>query len=297
MIFASKYYFFNTYTGATELQAGTLSFNSIGNIGGGPSALGAPTTLENGIIRVGYATAANALTYTGSGHSTNRIIEMQGTTGGVTINSAGTGGLALSTIRGGNGGAKTLTLDGSSTGFENSAALITECAATLSVVKSGASAWVLTGTNSYTGTTTVNEGVLRLATGQALSGAFQFGSSNTIATAGTLVVQQDSSFGSFLAQTDSATNTSTLSIDSGKTLTINGTFVIGNNRGASTNTLLNSAGGGALVVTNPAINGVFAVGGTTSSSSQGNKAIADFSLLSSLSVSLDPPPAAPGHRR
>ena len=37
----------NTYTGPTSVNGMTLAFNSIGNIGGGPSALGAPATLAD----------------------------------------------------------------------------------------------------------------------------------------------------------------------------------------------------------------------------------------------------------
>ncbi|HXZ96337.1 MAG TPA: filamentous hemagglutinin N-terminal domain-containing protein, partial [Burkholderiales bacterium] len=40
----------NTYTGVTTVNAGTLSFNSIANVSGGSSALGAPTTVANGTI-------------------------------------------------------------------------------------------------------------------------------------------------------------------------------------------------------------------------------------------------------
>jgi fibronectin-binding autotransporter adhesin len=63
----------STYTGTTEIQAGTLSVNSITNVGGGASALGNASNAETGIIRMGLTTAATTLQYTGSGHSSNRV--------------------------------------------------------------------------------------------------------------------------------------------------------------------------------------------------------------------------------
>ena len=151
----------STYTGTTEIQAGTISFDTIGNVGGGASALGAPATVEDGIIRTGLTSTSVTLTYTGAGSSSDRIIGMQGTTGGLTINSNGTGALALGTIQSSNNGVKTLTLGGSSTGFVNSVALINEAVATINVSKTGAGTWVLNGANTYTGTTTAGAGVLR----------------------------------------------------------------------------------------------------------------------------------------
>ncbi|MEZ5387264.1 MAG: autotransporter-associated beta strand repeat-containing protein [Prosthecobacter sp.] len=157
----------NTYTDTTEIQAGTIVFDTIGNVGGGASSLGAPVTVEDGIIRTGLTTTSVTLTYTGSGSSTDRIIGMQGTTGGLTINSDGTGALALGTIQSSNNGAKTLTLGGAATGFVNSVALIHEAVATINVSKTGAGTWALNGANTYTGTTSAGGGVLRAGNSQA----------------------------------------------------------------------------------------------------------------------------------
>jgi autotransporter-associated beta strand protein len=141
----------NTYTGTTEIQAGTISFNTIGNVGGGASSLGAPATIENGIIRTGLTTVGATLTYTGAGSSSDRIIEMQGTTGGLTINANGTGALALGRIQTVVNGAKTLTLGGTSaTELINSISGIVEVGSALSVTKSGANTWVINGANTYT---------------------------------------------------------------------------------------------------------------------------------------------------
>lgn len=158
----------STYSGITEVQAGTLSFNSIGNVGGGASALGNPSTAENGIIRMGLTSTATALTYTGGGHSTDRVIGLQSTTGGVTINGNGTGALALGTIQTETAGAKTLTLGGTSLpAVINSTGAILESVATLSVTKSGTNTWAINGASTYTGATSAGAGVLRAGNNQA----------------------------------------------------------------------------------------------------------------------------------
>ena len=67
-----------------------------------------------------------------------------------------------------NGGNRTLTLTGSNTGANTFAMAIGEAYGTTSVFKSGAGKWVLTGTNTYTGTTTVSAGTLALGASNVL---------------------------------------------------------------------------------------------------------------------------------
>ncbi|MBA4019031.1 MAG: hypothetical protein C0483_17830 [Pirellula sp.] len=161
----------NTFSGPVELQSGTLSFASVDNVGGAASALGAPTTVESGIIRTGLTTTSVTLTYTGLGSVTDRIVEMQGTTGGLTINANGSGSLGLGTIRTITAGTKTLTLGGTSTGVDNSVNFIQEIVSTLNLSKTGTSTWVLLGPNTYTGTTTLTAGVLKVGSDASLSTA------------------------------------------------------------------------------------------------------------------------------
>lgn len=79
----------NTFTGPVEVQAGILSFDSIANVGAGASALGAPTTTEAGTLYMGAAGVVTTLNYTGTGHTSDRLVAMQGTTGGVVIDADG----------------------------------------------------------------------------------------------------------------------------------------------------------------------------------------------------------------
>ena len=63
----------NTYTGPTVLSGGFVYFNSIKNVGGGASALGAPTTVESGTL-----TTSARLFYTGPSTVTDRDIVLTG---------------------------------------------------------------------------------------------------------------------------------------------------------------------------------------------------------------------------
>lgn len=275
----------NTFTGPVEVQAGTLSFNSIANVGGGASALGAPTTVTSGTINMGLTTAATTLNYTGGGHSSDRLVALQGTTGGATIDADGSGALVLGGALGTTAGAKTLTLQGSSAAdVGNGIGIIEDGQATLGVLKADENLWVLNGSNTYTGATSVNNGILRLNAVQNMAGALNFGSANNITTAGTLEVRQNATFTSLTAQTTSAAATNRLVIDPGRTLTINGNVAIGTGTGSLSTTLFDATGGGALVVVNDAASATFRVGG---SASQGNVTLADLSGLDSLSVSLN----------
>jgi autotransporter-associated beta strand protein len=274
----------NSYRGTTEVQAGTLSFNSIGNPGAGASALGNPANAEDGIIRMGLTTAATALNYTGSGHTSNRLIGMQGSTGGVTLNGNGTGAVSYGGARFEYAGNKTLTLGGTADpALVNGIGELREIGGVLTLLKTDANTWNLTASNTYTGATSVNNGVLRISAVQNHTGALNFGSANTITTAATVDVNENAAFGSLLAQTNSAVNTNILDIASGKTVTINGNVAIGSGAATST-TLFNTAGTGSFVVNNTLATGnTFLVGGSSN-----NAVTADFSSLPTMNVSLNP---------
>jgi len=202
----------NTYTGTTEIQNGTLSFDSIANVGGA-SALGAPITVEDGIIRTGLSTADPVLTYTGSGHSTDRIIEMQGVAGGnLFINSDGTGALNLGRIQTATGGNKILTLGGEATGFDNMVAEIKEVGSALSVTKAGAGTWQINGANTYTGATSAGAGTLRAGNNLAFSS-----SAVTLANTGSILEVADGVNVANSVTVSDTGNNKTLALQSGAT--------------------------------------------------------------------------------
>lgn len=172
----------NNYTSATGVSGGVLSFTSIANVGGGASALGAPTTAATGTIGIGSGTVSGVLRYTGSGHTSDRVISLAGDTGGATIESSGSGALVLTSATTATGaGSKTLTLGGTNTGNNSIGAIVNNSLTnTTSVVKADAGKWILAGSNTYTGTTTVSAGAL------IVNGSIASSSSTTVASGATL---------------------------------------------------------------------------------------------------------------
>jgi autotransporter-associated beta strand protein len=158
----------NTFTGYTHVQDGTLSIASLANAGVA-SSLGAPTG-DNAAIRLGNFSTTGVLIYTGGAASTDRMIVLPGTTGGGTIDNDGSGALTLpANITGTEYGAKTLTLQGATTGFTNVVSgLISDGLGALGLTKAEAGTWSLTAANTFTGATTISAGVLHLGNGNAL---------------------------------------------------------------------------------------------------------------------------------
>jgi fibronectin-binding autotransporter adhesin len=272
----------STYASRTEVQAGTLVFDSIGNVGSGPSALGSPLNAQEGIIRMGLTTGATALTYTGTGHSSDRLIGIQGTTGGVTLNADGTGAVAFGGVIGLTPNSNTLTLRGTSDpALENRIGAIDQGVInTLTLNKTDANTWMITGASSYTGVTQIDNGTLKIGVADALP----VGTTVRLGTGGTAGVFDlngyDQTVATFLVQTNSATLTNHLMVEDGNIFTVNGNVTIGSTANTST-TLFAATGGGDFVNTN--IGGTFQVGGSTSNY---NAATADFSGLGSFTVDL-----------
>ena len=171
----------NSYTGTTTVQNGTLNVSKINSVVGGSatSSLGAaPTTAGNGTIVLGAAGNAVTFNYTGSGETTDRILNLAGTTGAVTFGNSGTGAVIYSSAPTFTGaGSKTLTLGSTTDAFGGSIGGIVDNSGSnkTSVTKQGVtnSTWNLTGTtgvtgsNTYTGVTTITGGVLSITGTQA----------------------------------------------------------------------------------------------------------------------------------
>ena len=159
----------NRFSGQIFVHNGTLRFGSIQNVGGGDSALGAPTTTANGTIYL-----AGTLAYVGSGSTSNRMIDVAdgpgavGATTGV-IDASGAGALALT---GGVicesdsnlfTGTSTLVLQGSGSGSQSGVISSAGTSNIMSLVKTGSGTWSLSASNTYTGTTAVSGGLLAIS--------------------------------------------------------------------------------------------------------------------------------------
>ena len=179
----------NTSTGATSVMGGILSVASLAN-GGVTSNIGASSNAAANLVLNG-----GTFQYTGAAASSDRLFTL-GTTAGSGLDASGSGALNFT-----NTGAiaftsantsQTLTLAGTNTGANTLAAVLGDNGSgATSLVKSGVGTWVLSGSNTYTGTTTINGGRLQISSlgngGTASSvGAATNAASNLVLNGGTL---------------------------------------------------------------------------------------------------------------
>ncbi len=159
----------NTYGGATSIKSGVLGINTIKNVGGVANSLGQPL-LGNATIAIGDASSGATLAYTGIGDTSDRVINLAGTTGGATLDQSGSGLLTLTgNVTATGVGAKTLTLQGSTAGSGVLGGIIADSSGgATSLTKTGTGTWTLGGANTHTGSTTLNGGTLTIGNVLAL---------------------------------------------------------------------------------------------------------------------------------
>ena len=163
----------NTYTGATHIRQNKLQVASIGNVGT-PSSLGQPATVAAGTIHLGTNTLSGSLEYIGAGETTDRVIDMAGTTGGGGLYHNGAGPLTFtSDLTMSVAGNKTLTLGGTSGAVaEFAGRLVDASGRTLAVTKSDTNHWLLSANNTYAGTTTIGGGLLTFSCTNTTTGVW-----------------------------------------------------------------------------------------------------------------------------
>jgi fibronectin-binding autotransporter adhesin len=258
----------NSFNGSVQVQSGILRFDTIGNINGGNTALGAPTSETDGRITLGLLRSGTLLTgslnYTGASNaSTDRAISLAGNG---RIFSNGTGAIAFTSTANltvTNAIARTLTFGGTNTGNNTFAGGIVDGDGgyATNVAKVGTGRWILTGNSTYTGgtvvgTSTASGGSLLInGTNNNGAGAYSIingvlGGSGAITTTGGVTVSKTSSsvYGTLVAGSDQGTGDNVA-------LTINGNVTIDGTLRSS----LNSNGVADLLV----VNGSLDVSGAT----------------------------------
>jgi autotransporter-associated beta strand protein len=172
----------NTYTGQTILESGRLSVASLNSFSPANrkpgSSLGAPMDIESGEIVIGEEGKDGdcALIYTGTGESTDRVINLAGRNDTVTFDQSGTGPLKFTSpiLISGYGADKTIALKGDTAGNGELAGNLTDPhdrtgKARTSLTKSGNGTWILSGANTFTGPTKLTQGTLAITNAQGLN--------------------------------------------------------------------------------------------------------------------------------
>lgn len=250
----------NTYTGITSISGGTLQVSSLAN-GGVNSGIGASSNSASNLLING-----GSLLYAGAAANTDRLFSIG--TGGATIEGSGSGAInftnTLSTGFSGLG-SRTLTLGGTNTGNNTFATLIGDNGGATSLVKTGSGTWLLTASNSFTGSVTLNGGTLSVSsiTNGGINsniGASSNSASNLVINGGTLLYTGGASSSDRLltiglsGATLNASGTGALKLTNTGTAVISGAgtrnlTLTGTNSGDNTFNLVISNNGGATSLT------------------------------------------------
>ena len=165
----------NTFAGQVWVRAGALGAVKIGNVGE-LSSLGQQPNAADAAIKIGVTTSAARLIYLGEGETTDRAIDMAGTTGSAIIEQSGGGLLKFTSdvIFSGIGN-KTLQLDGNTDGVGELAGVLANGEGAVNkLVKTGTGKWIVSGANTYSGETEVQNGTLVLTRPDAVAQTSQF---------------------------------------------------------------------------------------------------------------------------
>ena len=177
----------NTFNGPVTVSQGILSVNSINTVANA-NPLGKSSAAASNLLLANGTT----LQYTGGAASCDRSFTINGTNAGdsASLDASGSGALNLtSTATPAYGTAdqtRTLVLTGSYAGGNNilAANIANNGAGAVSVTKTGAGTWQLSGASSYTGATTLSAGTLSIGASNNLGGS----SANLVFDGGTLQI-------------------------------------------------------------------------------------------------------------
>lgn len=169
----------SNYTGVTTIAGGVLGVSKLSN-GGQASSIGSSSNIASNLV-IG---SGSTLLYTGSGDTTDRLFTLS--TGVSFISSSGTGAVVFSNTGSASylsSGNRTLALGGTNTGLNTmGGTIINGPGGVTTLAKNDAGTWALTGNNSYTGNTVINDGNLMIGNGGSTGNA---GAGNVIVYAPT----------------------------------------------------------------------------------------------------------------
>jgi fibronectin-binding autotransporter adhesin len=153
----------STYTGVTRINGGILSVDQMAN-GGQASSIGAASTAAANLV-IGNG---STLRYTGAGDATNRQFTLD--TGVTFIESSGTGALQFTNTGAvallGTSATRTIALGGTNTGANTMGGAIGDNGTgKTTLAKNDSGTWILTGNNTYSGNTVINDGNLMIGNG------------------------------------------------------------------------------------------------------------------------------------
>ena len=236
----------NAYTGVTLFDNGMVTVSWLTN-GGLASDIGAASANATNLVFNG-----GTLQYTNSTVQIDRLFQIA--TSGGTIDASGSGALEFTNTGAiaylGNG-ARTLTLTGTTATNNTLAAVLADYGGVTSLAKSGTGEWDLTATNTYSGVTTINNGVLQIGNGGSTG---SLGTGNTTNN-GTLIFNRANS----LTYSGAISGTGAVTVASGNiTLTGNNNYSGGTT--VSNGATLNIGNGGAnanLAAGSPVLNNGF----------------------------------------
>ncbi|MBI3348962.1 MAG: filamentous hemagglutinin N-terminal domain-containing protein, partial [Burkholderiales bacterium] len=165
----------NTYVGRTRIQDGAVSVGTLNSVAGSAatSNLGTPSSAANGTIDLGNGTTTGTLVYTGAGETTDRVVNLAGTTGGGVLDQSGTGLLKFTSALTATGaGSKTLTLQRSagSSAAEIAGAIVDNSGTNKTALTAASGLWTLSGASTYSGKTSIQGGTVSVASLNSVAG-------------------------------------------------------------------------------------------------------------------------------
>jgi fibronectin-binding autotransporter adhesin len=277
----------STYSGVTTINGGVLVVDKLAD-GNQPSSIGASSNAATNLV-IGNG---SILRYTGAGDTTNRGFSLDP---GVTyIESSGSGPLTLANTGAvqlnGTNQARTVALGGTNTQTNTLGGTIGDNGTGQTTLgKNGGGTWILTGNNTYTGNTVINDGTLVVGNGGTTGNA---GAGNVIvfAPTSTLAINRSDTFNfngtlsgaGALEQRGTGTAVLTAASSSigaaritGGTLQVNGslttpTLAMSNTSALTVNGTMQGAGGTALALSGDGGNSTITVQGAGILRAQGD---------------------------